>query len=130
MKNSNVLKAILFVSGVIIIGIGAAILFTPVAFYAKDGIELGGNISLLNEIRASAGGLLAMGIWVMLGIFVRKLTFTSTLISIVIYLSYGLSRVLSMIIDGMPTGELVGAAAIEIIIGLVCVFALLKYREK
>jgi len=129
MKNSIVLKSILFLSGLIGAGVGGAILVMPVAFYAGSGIDLGGNISLLNEIRASGGAVLAIGILISLGAFVTKLTFTSAVISILLYLSYGLSRILSMSIDGMPVEELVLVAVLEIIIGLICMFSFLKYRE-
>ena len=129
MKNSKVLKTILIISGLIATGIGGAYLFNPVAFQASAGIELGGNISLLSEIRAPGGALLASGILIMLGAFVAKLTFTSTVISIMIYLSKGISRILSMVIDGIPAEVLVMATVVEIIIGLVSIFALLKYRE-
>ncbi len=101
----------------------------PVAMAAINGIELGGNVSLLNETRAPGGAILASGILVMLGAFVAKLTFTSALVSTLVYLSYGLSRILSMAIDGMPAEGLVQVAVLEIVTGLVCVFALVKYRE-
>ena len=128
MKNSKVLEILLIISGLIGTGIGGALLFTPVAFQASAGIELGDNISLLSEIRAPGGALLTSGILMILGAFVANLTFTSTVICTVIYLSYGISRILSMIIDGMPGEGLVIATAVEIVIGLVGVFALLKYR--
>lgn len=129
MKNSKVLKTLLIISGLIASGIGAAILFAPVAFYATYGIELGGNFSLLNEIRAPGGALLASGILILAGAFVEKLSFTAVVVSTLLYLSYGLSRVLSIAIDGIPVVELVQAAVLEIVIGLACVFALVRYRE-
>jgi hypothetical protein len=130
MKNSKVLKTILIISGLIASGIGAAILFAPVAFYATYGIELGGNFSLLNEIRAPGGALLAIGLLIISGAFVDKLAFTAVVVSTLLYLSYGLSRVMSIAIDGMPAEGLVQAAVLEIITGLACVFALVKYRGK
>jgi uncharacterized membrane protein HdeD (DUF308 family) len=129
MKISNVIKTVLILSGLISLVIGNAILFNPVGFYSTYDIELAGNISLLNEIRAPGGALLASGILIMLGAFVDKLTFTSLVVSTLLYLSYGLSRILSMAIDGMPAEGLVQAAVLEIAIGLVCVFILVKYRE-
>ena len=129
MKNSIVVKTVLILSGLIASGIGGTIVFHPVAFYATYGIELAGNISLFNEIRAPGGALLASGILIMLGAFVDKLTFTSVVVSTLLYLSYGLSRIVSMTIDGMPAEGLVQAAALEIVIGLVCVFVFGKYRE-
>ena len=129
MKNSKVLKTILLISGLIATGVGGAILFLPVAFHAISGIELGGNISLLNEIRAAGDALLAMGILIVSGAFVAKLIFTSTVVSTLLYLSYGLSRFLSIAIDGMPAEVLVQVTVLEMVIGLVCVFALAKYHS-
>jgi len=129
MKNSKILKTILFISGLIAAGIGGAVLFMPIAFNATSGIDLAGNISLLSEIRASGGLLLASGILIMSGAFVAKLAFTATVVSVLLYLSYGLSRILSMALDGMPAEGLVQATILEIIIGLLCVFSLIKYRE-
>lgn len=40
MKNSKVLKCILFFSGLVASGIGAAILFAPLDFYASYGTAL------------------------------------------------------------------------------------------
>lgn len=130
MKNSIMLKTILIISGLIASGIGAAILFSPVAFYAPYGIEPGGNFSLLNEIRAPGAALLASGILIISGAFVDRLAFTAVVVSTLLYLSYGLSRVMSMAIDGMPAEGLVQAAVLEIVTGLVCIFALVKYRGK
>lgn len=130
MKNSIVLKIILFISGLIAIGIGGTILTMPAAFYATNGINLEGNINLLNEIRASGGALLASGILIILGAFITKLTFTSTVISTLLYFSYGLSRILSIVLDGMPSEGLVQAVILELIIGLFCIFAFLKYSLK
>ena len=129
MKNSKVLKVILFISGLIAAAIGAAILFTPVAFYTGSGIALGEDISLLSDIRAAGGALLAIGALIMAGAFVAKLTFTAAVISTLVYLAYGLSRIMSIAIDGLPVDALVQAMALEIIIGLVGVYALLKYKE-
>jgi len=129
MKNSKVVKAILFVSGLILVGIGSATLFAPVAFLGTSGIDLGGQISLLSGIRAAGGALLASGVLILSGIFVANLTFTSTIISTMIFLSYGIARSLGMVIDGLPAPELMAATVVEIIIGLANVFALLKYRE-
>lgn len=129
MKNLNVINSVLFISGLIAASIGGAILFNPAAFYASNGIELGGNVSLLNEIRASAGALLAAGMLIISGGFIASLKFTATVVSAFLYLAYGLSRVLSFVVDGLPSDGLVLAAGLEIIIGLVCVWVFVRYRE-
>lgn len=130
MKNSTVLKSILSISGLAVIGVGGTILLMPVAFYdAANDVDLGGQINLLNEIRAGGGGLLVLGILILSGAFVKKLTFSSIVISIGLYFSYGIARILSMMLDGMPSGGIVVTTVAEILIGLLGVFALVKYRE-
>lgn len=130
MQNTTALKALLVISGLILIGVGGAILFMPVGFFATSGIDLGGNLSLLNEIRPPGGALLAGGIIIISGAFIPLLTFTSLVLSILIYLSYGLSRILSMALDGIPDGTLVMVTGLEMILGLMGVLALIRYREK
>lgn len=127
MENSKILKTVLFISGLVATGIGGVILFVPGILYAASGIELGSSISLLSEVRAPGGALLASGILIMSGAFVARLTFTATVVSTLLYLSYGISRILSMAIDGMPSDGLVQATMLEMAIGLAGVFVLLRY---
>lgn len=130
MKNSKALKTILLISGFIASAIGATILFSPGSFYASYGITFDGNINMLNEIRTSGGALLASGLLIMSGAFVDKMAFTAAVVSTLLYLSYGLSRVLSIVIDGVPVEGLLQAAVLEIVIGLACIFSLILYSEK
>lgn len=129
MKNSLLLKTVLFIAGLIIAGIGAAELFTPIGFHAASGIVLGADTNLMNEIRAPGGALLAFGILVMAGAFFAPLTFTSTIIATTLYFSYGFSRLYSMAIDGMPDVTLLQATGLEIAIGLICAITLVRYRQ-
>lgn len=133
MKKQKALKATLIISGLIGLYIGVEILFSPVSFYATSGIDLGSNISLLNEIRAPGGALLLSSVLIIMGAFVPRLTFTSITLSTLLYLSYGLSRVLSMLVDGRPAEILIYVSIVEIVIGLVCAFMLAKllaYEQK
>ncbi|NNG03838.1 MAG: DUF4345 domain-containing protein [Inquilinus sp.] len=130
MGNSMIPKTILFLSGLVASGIGAAILLLPVEFYAANGMELGGSVSALNEARASGGALMASGALIMIGAFVARLFFTSAVLATLLYLAYGLSRVLSMAVDGMPTDGLLQATVFEIAVGLVCAVVLFRYRER
>lgn len=130
MKESRVVKTILLISGLIASTMGTTILFAPGVLYATYGIELGGNLSLLNEIRASGGTLMASGLLIISGAFVDKLAFTAAVVSTLLYMSYGLSRVMSIVVDGMPVEGLVQATVVEIVIGLACIIALIKYSGK
>ncbi|MEB3213527.1 MAG: DUF4345 domain-containing protein [Leptolyngbyaceae bacterium] len=120
MKQSKRLTVVLCLSGLVAIAIGAMILISPADFYATNHITIGDDVNLLSEIRASAGALFASGVLILIGAFVSQLTFTSTLLATVLFLSYGVSRGIGILIDGVPVSSLIQAGVIEIVIGLVC----------
>jgi hypothetical protein len=128
MKDSIVLKIILFVAGLLMILVGLQITLSPVEFYAGSGIELGPDVSLHNEIKAPAGFLLAAGVIILAGIFLRHLTYTATLLATVLYLSYAAARLVSILLDGLPVTGLIQAAMLETVVGLACLAVLLRYR--
>lgn len=127
MKKS--VKALLVVSGLTGIIIGSGLLFAPVSFEASAGIDLGTNINLLSEVRAPGGALLVAGVLILLGAFITKLAYTSILLSCLFYLSYGFSRVFSMIVDGVPNESLVTATLVEIVVGGLSILILVNYRK-
>ena len=104
--------------------IGAALLLDPTSFHAANGIQLGSDVNLLSEVRAPGGALLGFGLLTGAGAFVRRLTFASTLIGAAIYLGYGLSRLVAMGLDGMPSSALLGVTALELVVGTLCILAL------
>ncbi|MEM9805624.1 MAG: DUF4345 domain-containing protein [Cyanobacteria bacterium P01_D01_bin.56] len=124
MKPSKFLQIVLCLAGGIAVLIGASILRSPATFYALNHIDLGGNTNLLSEVRAPAGFLFTSGLLIATGAFVAQLTFTSTLLATLLYLSYGLSRLVGMVIDGIPGNSLVRADGIEIGLGLLCLLCL------
>jgi hypothetical protein len=127
MQASKFLQVVLCLVGGIAAVIGALILTSPAAFYATNHIDLGNNASLLSEIRAPAGALFAYGLLIVIGAFVSQLTFTATLLATLLYLSYGFSRLAGMAIDGIPVQSLIWADAIEIGLGLLCLFCCWRY---
>jgi len=62
-------RATLFLSGLVLFGVGIAILFAPHAFHAMNDITLPADPSLLSEVRAPGGALIAIGALVLLGAF-------------------------------------------------------------
>ncbi len=124
MESTLRLKALLFVTGLIGIGIGGAILVVPADFHATSGIVVGSNENLLSEMRAAGGALLACALIVLAGAFFSRLTFTALLLSTVLFLSYGASRLVSMVIDGLPSSNLMAVTVFELGVGLVCALAL------
>ncbi len=129
MKSSFGLKTLLILAGLIGIGIGGAILFEPVAFHATSGITVPASESLLSELRAAGGALFAIGFVVVLGAFVSRLTFTALTFATVLYLSYGASRVMGMLLDGLPSSTLIAVTVFELGVGLLCTIALIKHSS-
>ena len=127
-KLARTQKALLLVAGAVLVLVGTFILASPVDFYASNNIELGANVSLLNEVKAPAGMLLAAGLFMIGAIFVRDMADTATSLAALIYLSYSLSRLLSVVVDGVPAAGLVQAAALEAMIGLACLAILIVRR--
>ena len=81
-------------------------------------------------MRAAGGVLLSSGIFIMIGTFVSSLRFSAVILATLLYLSYSFSRAVSIMIDGMPSDELVQIAVFELVVGLACAFLLLKYNER
>lgn len=129
MTPTYTIRAVLFVSGLGAAGIGGNILLVPEAFYALNGIDLSGKISLLNEMRASGGALLASGLLILSGAFVARFAWLAALVGCLTYFSYGLSRGLSVFLDGAPASGLVFSAWIELAIGAACLVVLLCDRS-
>ncbi len=129
MEKSKLVKVLLVVSGITGIGIGGALLFTPVAFEASAGINIGNDINLLSEVRAPGGTLLVAGVLIIIGAFISRMAYTSSLLSSLFYLSYGFSRIFSMVMDGVPSESLVIATIAEIVIGLLSLFVFINFKN-
>ena len=129
LARQNLTKGLLLISGLLAAGIAATILFAPDAFYAGYGIDTSANVNLAYELKAPAGMLLIAGFLMLAGLVRAKLTVVSLGIASLIYLPYGLSRLLSMLVDGIPHSGLVSAAVLEIAIGSICLLAFTRHRK-
>ena len=130
MKNSKVLKGILILLGLLLIVLGLWRLIDPIAFFENSGLILSNDAGLLNEARATGGVVVGFGLLILLGAFIQKLSYTSTIAAIVVFLGFGIARVLGFALDGNPGEALVQGIIFEFVFGLLGVFALFKYSEK
>ncbi|MFK8021124.1 MAG: DUF4345 domain-containing protein [Pseudomonadales bacterium] len=121
-------KILLLIAGAILLLVSGYILVSPLAFYASNGIVLGSNISLINELKAPAGFLLVAGAFMIRTLLKRGPEELALKLAAVIYLSYALSRFASMGIDGSPASGLIQAATLELTIGVSCLAALFLHR--
>ena len=106
----------LTVSGLLLLVIGSTILLIPHAFYASDGIVLGQDPSLLSEIRAPGGLLFTSGLLILIGVFRPTLRSLALMLTVIVYGSFGLSRLLSLYLDGTPSNSLVIAMVVELVV--------------
>lgn len=128
MTDSKFVKAMLIISGVLLIFIGASYMLTPIEFYASaNQTDISGQVNLLSEIRAAGGGLLLGGIFVIMGAFKPNLAYTSTFISITIWLGWGIARLVGFAADGLPNEGIITATVFEILIGIWGIVAIKKY---
>ena len=130
MQATKTHRFLLVSSGLIAIAIGSALLIVPARFHASNGIDLGTDASLLSEVRAPGGALLALGFLMLLGAPLRRFTFASTSIAAAVYLAYGASRLLGIALDGLPGTGLLAAMAIELAIGTACLITLFRAARR
>jgi len=123
-----VTRCLLLASGLLAAGIAAMSFMAPNGFFAVYGIDIGADVNLTNELKASTGVLFVSGLLSISGAFRTDLFKPALEIAALVYLSYGLSRLASIAIDGIPDVGLVVAAIIEISVGGACLMRLVHLR--
>ncbi len=123
-------KIILSIAGMIGIAVGSGLLFFPVSFEASAGIVLHKDVNLLSDIRAMGGNVLISGILIFSGVLKKNLEAYSLFLAVVIYLSYGFSRVYAICVDGLPNQSFVVVTISEIVIGSFAAVAFYQFRRK
>jgi len=130
MKDSKFLKGILILLGVFLTIMGFWRLIDPIAFFEYSGLILTNNAGLLNEARGTGGAIIGFGLIILLGAFKKKLTYTSTIVAMVLFFGFGIARVLGFALDGNPGDALLKGIIFEFVFGVLALFALIKYRDK
>jgi hypothetical protein len=118
----------LVVAGLLLLTIGTAILFAPHAFHGSNGVALGGNPNLLSEIRAPGGLLFCSGFLILLGAFRQRIRIRAAQLTVLVYGSFGMARLVGVALDGMPSSSIVGAMLLELIVALVGLVIYWRYR--
>ena len=117
---------LLLTAALILLTIGSLVLFTPTTLYASNNVMLVQDPNLLSEIRAPGGLLFAGGLFVLASVFAPGLKRPALGLSTLFLLSYGLARLVSMHLDGMPSAILIAATAVELAVGLLCLWTLIR----
>ncbi|MEM8816316.1 MAG: DUF4345 domain-containing protein [Pseudomonadota bacterium] len=122
-------RSILAVSGTLLLVVGSSVLFKPEAFAAANGIALPESASLLSEYRAPGGMLIASAALILLGAVRTQYMRLAFALAALVYGSYGVSRLIALVLDGTPSAALTQAMAIELLLGSVCLAATLKLNR-
>jgi hypothetical protein len=117
-------RLILGLAGVVACGVGSAILLFPLDFYAEVLPAGVASPSLLSDLRAAGAVVFAFGLVALLGAFVLKFSSLAAWSSSCLYLSYGAARLLGWLLDGPPAANWIWAGAVELALGLACVWVL------
>jgi len=129
MKDSKVLKVILIILGLPLAVLSLWRLLDPIGFFKFSGLLLSTNAGLLSEARVTGGIIFGFSILILLGAFKKKLTHTSIIAAIIVFLGAGIARLIGLVIDGNPGGMVLQGMVSEFIFGLIALFALIKYRD-
>ncbi|MEM8930885.1 MAG: DUF4345 domain-containing protein [Acidobacteriota bacterium] len=119
-------RPFLALAGLLLVAIGGSILVVPHAFFATNGIVLGDDPSLLSEIRAPGGLLAASGLLILLGAVRAGVRPLATTLTVLVYGSFGLARLVAMAFDGLPASGVVGATVIELVIAAIGLVVLVR----
>jgi uncharacterized protein DUF4345 len=123
MKSTSFEKIALGLAGLTAFTIGAFILFMPHAIYSSYGITLGQNASLLSELRAPGAGLAGFGLLMLLGIWRNAVLPLAMAAALTVFIAFPAGRLVGLAVDGMPSGNVVGALVVELIIAALCLAA-------
>lgn len=119
MKNSIGLKIYLIISGLLLTVIGGSTLLMPVKMKATENIDIAGDISALNDVRAFSALLLATALLSLVGAFNKQLKYTSAFIMPLLFIALGVGRLISIVADGIPAEGMVMATVLEFVLGFI-----------
>lgn len=103
-------------SGVLLAGIGAAMLTRTEAFLAMSGVEISPDPSLLSELKAPSGLLLLASVIMLAGSVRLRFADLGLTVGTVVYGGYGVARLVGIVMDGLPSGSLLVATLIELVL--------------
>ena len=116
---SRLIFVFLFIAGLLLLAIGGTILLAPHTFHAGNGIVLGHDPNLLSEIRAPGGLLVGSAVLILLGVFRPGLRSLAVMLTVLVYGSFGLARLVGLALDGLPATGIVAATVIELIVAAI-----------
>ncbi|GAB4512684.1 MAG: hypothetical protein Tsb0019_09550 [Roseibium sp.] len=114
------IKIALALSALTCLAIGSLVVFAPAFLFGLNRIALDPSAAMMSEIRAPGvllllGGALAAG-----GLVSKAFERPALLVSAGLLLCYGVGRMISLPLDGLPPASLLIATAVELGLGAWC----------
>ena len=129
MKESMVFRVILIVLALTLVVFGGWRLVDPNGFLTFSGLELSDDAGVLSEMRGAGGIIMVSGFVVSLGVFLNVWSRTSVVLAAMVFLSLGLGRLMGIALDGSPGAGVIQGMAIELVFGVLALYAFFKYRD-
>ena len=123
-------RAILVLSGALLGTIGWALLVSPTAFLSMSHVVIDNDPGLLSELTAPSVILILTGALQILGAFRARFAEMALSAGAIVYGSYGLGRLVSMALHGMPSQSLIVAAVVELAVAAVLVVLRLSAQRR
>lgn len=98
--------------------IGGALMFAPKTFLSMSQIIVERDPSLMSEVTAPSGVLLVSGALMILGAIKLRFAGLALFTGAIVSGSYGVARVVSMALHGLPSDTLIGATVLEFAIAI------------
>jgi hypothetical protein len=124
---SKILIPFLAIGALIGLYVGGGLLFFPVELQSGNGIALP-TASHFSETRAPGAAIFVASIIAVLSLFWASLRKTALTLLALFFSSYGLARLISLVLDGIPAPGLYYAMYGELLMGGIAIILLLQWR--
>lgn len=126
MNSNKAINVFLVLAGLVGILVGVGLTFFPVEMQAGYDNMISGNISQLSETRAQGTAILTISTVILIGAFRSGWKYIAVFLAAIVFLSYGIGRLVGILTDGVPVAGLLVAMIVELLIGVIALIALRK----
>ncbi|MEL7042257.1 MAG: DUF4345 domain-containing protein [Pseudomonadota bacterium] len=101
-------------AGAVLVLIGAALMVSPKAFLEMSHVFVEQDPGLMSELTAPSGVLILAGALLLIAGLKLQFANLALIVGVIVYASYGLGRLVSMVLNGLPSESLIIATIIEL----------------
>lgn len=111
---NKLISSLLHLNGWVAVLIGCFIMIDPVTMFSSYDLPTDLSAGLMSELRAPGGLLAICGLLIVRNSLAPQLHQQGLQISILVYGSYGIARLISISLDGLPPAEILITMGIEL----------------